>query len=380
MSKFKKRSLIVLACLIAVSAALALIARSGSNPAANLVNTIFSPVQSLAAAVTNPVKDFVTYLAEMKDLKSENEALKSELETLRRESRNQEEYKKENTRLKKLLDLTDDLAACETVPAKIISYEPGNWFHTLMINKGSNHGIEVSDVVMTESGLVGKVTEVGFNWARVSTILDSGNSVGIKLTRTGDVGITEGDAELLKERRFKLDYISKETAVINGDILETSGLGGIYPPGLSVGTVEEIQFDNTGELVKAVICPAVDFDNLYEVVVVTYWEPEVYDREQVMIEYAQEQQAEEDTGARSDSLANSVGDEENVSGNVEQSISASAADTDPPQQSPGTDTQEDTEEEFSPIPEETPESSAEQEEYNDENVENIQDGLVEESE
>ena len=377
MSKFKKRSLIVLACLIAVSAILAIIAKSGANPAANLVNTALSPVQSLAAAVTNPVKNFVTYLTQMKDLKDENEALKSELETLKKESRNQEEYKKENTRLKKLLQLTDDLAACETVPAKIVSFEPGNWFHTLMINKGSNQGIKVSDVVITESGLVGKITEVGFNWAKVSTILDSGNSVGIKLTRTGDVGITEGDAELLKKRRFKLDYISKETAVISGDLLETSGLGGIYPPGLSVGTVEEIQLDNTGEIVKAVISPAVDFDNLYEVVVVTYWEPEVYDREQVMIEYAQEQKAQEDTGTRSDSLAEeSDEDKENSSDAASESTPASR-----------TDMPEDTAEpnmedsrESSPDSVETPQPSDEPEQYNDGLTEDTQSDGVEESE
>lgn len=303
MSKFRKRALIVLTCLIAVTTVFSIIARSGNNPAANLVNTMLSPVQSFAADITNPAKNFLSYLREIKNFRNENEILKSELETLKKESRNQEEYKKENIRLKKLLQLTDDLAGCETVPAKIISYEPGNWFHTLMINKGSNQGIKVSDVVMTESGLIGKISEVGFNWAKVSTILDSGNSVGIKLSRTGDVGITEGDAELLKSRRFKLDYISKETAVINGDLLETSGLGGIYPPGLSVGQVEEIQLDNTGELVKGIIKPAVDFDNIYEVVVVTYWEQAVYDREKVMVEYLEEQKREDDTGRQRDSLA-----------------------------------------------------------------------------
>lgn len=301
MSKFKKRALIVISIVVAVIIILTALARSGKTPVANALNTVFSPVQTAAAHVCEPVRNFVTYVSEIKGLHEENERLKSELETLKKESRNSEEYKRENTRLKKLLELTDDLANCQTVPAKVVSCEPGNWFQTLMINKGSRQGIKVSDVVITESGLVGKVTEVGINWARVSTILDSGNAVGVKLTRTGDAGIAEGDAELLKKHRLKIDYISKDATIINGDLLESSGLGGIYPPGLSVGTVEEVELDNTGELVKAVVKPAVELDSLYEVVVVTYWEPAVYDKNQVMIEYGTGKE-EKDTGLDSSSL------------------------------------------------------------------------------
>ena len=87
------------------------------------------------------------------------------------------------------MQLTDDMSNCETVPAKIVSFEQENWFYSVVINKGERDGIKLSDVVISESGLVGKVSEVGYNWARVSTILDADNSIGVKLTRTGDVGI-----------------------------------------------------------------------------------------------------------------------------------------------------------------------------------------------
>lgn len=322
MSKFKKRALMVMGSVILVTIVLGVFSIRGNNPVADAVNTIFSPVQSLTVKIARPVRNFVSYLTQMKEYKEENERLKSELETLKKENRNQEEYKKENNRLKKILQLTDDLANCETVPAKIIAFEPGNWFHSLVINKGKNDGIKVSDVVITSAGVVGKVTEVGINWSRVSTLLDTANSLGIKMTRTGDVGIVEGDAELLKKRCFKLDYIAKNTSVIMGDVLETSGLGGIYPPGLAVGTIEEIMLDNTGELVKAIVKPAVDFDALYEVVVVTYWEPAVYDREKVMIEYLDEIAREERDTARENKSLKSVVEEGNPTENdVENSMS-----------------------------------------------------------
>lgn len=285
MSKLKKRTIIVLICTAAAAAILAVAAKIGNNPVSNVINTVISPAEAAVVRITRPVKNFFTFIGEMKTLKEENELLKSELNTLKKENRSREEYKRENTRLKRLLQLTDDMSNCETVPAKIVSFEQENWFYSVVINKGERDGIKLSDVVISESGLVGKVSEVGYNWARVSTILDADNSIGVKLTRTGDVGIAEGDTELSKKRRLKLDYISKNISLISGDLIETSGLGGVYPPGLSVGTVEEVKPDSTGELTEGTVKPAVDFDNLYEVVVVTYWEPAMYDKNQVMIEY-----------------------------------------------------------------------------------------------
>ncbi len=285
MSKLKKRLLIVLLVVVVISAVLGIISKTGNNPVANAVNTIFSPVYTVLQKVTQPVDNFFEYLSDMKDLKAENERLKSELSTLKKESRNQEEYKKENDRLKKLLDLTDELSNYETVAAKVVAYEPGNWFYELTLNKGTKQGISASDVVVTEAGLVGKVVEAGPNWAKVSTILDSSNAVGIKLNRTGDIGVVQGDLTLLKSRRLRIEYISKDTSLISGDLLKTSGLGGLYPSGISVGTVEEVQIDNIGELSKAIVKPSVDLDNIYEVAVITNWEMKEYDTEAIKEEY-----------------------------------------------------------------------------------------------
>ena len=285
MSKSKKRILIILGTVLLVSVLLGIISRTGNNPVANAVNTVFSPVQSLVTTVKNPFKRCFSYIADMKTFKSENERLKSELEILKKESRSAEEYKKENTRLKKILNLTEELEGVKTVPAKVIGFEPQNWFDSIIINKGTYHGIEKDDVVIVESGLVGKVAETGLNWSRVSTVFDSLNSIGVKITRSGDVGIVEGDVELAKKNMMKLGYISKETALINGDLIETSGLGGIYPPGILVGTVETTETDSAGELVNAMVKPAVNFSDIYEVVVMTEWSEKVYDTDKLLEEY-----------------------------------------------------------------------------------------------
>ncbi len=288
MSIKKKKIIVLFSSVTAVAAAVVILSRLGNNPVSNAVNTILTPCESAVAYVVHPVQKFSAFLKNARSFQKENEQLRLELETVKKENKSAEEYKRENTRLKKLLQLTDDLETCETVPAKIIAYEPNNWFYTLTINKGTRNGIQVSDVVITDAGVVGQVCEVGFNWAKVSTLLDSNQSLGIKLSRTGDVGLVEGDVQLLKNRECRLSYISKNSTIITGDLLETSGLGGIYPAGLSVGKVVSVETDNTGELTEAIVKPSVDFDSLYEVLVVKSWDPKIYDRAQVEIEYMPE--------------------------------------------------------------------------------------------
>lgn len=289
---FKKRAVITLSVAVLLAVATGICVRAGVSPVSNAVNTVMTPVGSALVRVCRPVKNFVSFVSEMKDLKAENELLKSELAMLEKENKSKEEYKKENTRLKKLLNLTEEIESCETVAARIASFEPGNWFYSIVINKGSKDGIKKADTVICESGLVGKVSETGYNWARVSTILDPNNAVGIRIVRNGVPGIVEGDSELLKEKRLKLGYIAGNASPVNGDLLETSGLGGVYPPGVSVGTVEEAELDGTGELAKGIIKPSADFENLYEVIVITSWTDKIYDKDRVTAEYAAETSVE----------------------------------------------------------------------------------------
>jgi len=272
MSVKKKKISIVLVVVTIAIALLVVISRVGHNPVSNAVKTVLVPFETVVAKISAPIKEFTDFVKNAKNYQKENEQLLIELETVKRQNKSAEEYKKENARLKKLLQLSEELKTCDTVPAKIVSYEPNNWFYSMIINKGTKSGIKVSDVVISDAGVVGQITEVGYNWARISTILDSNQALGIRLSRTGDVGILEGDVHLIKDRCCKISHISKNTTVISGDLLETSGLGGIYPPGLSVGKVMSVTTDNTGELTEAVVQPSVDFDGLHEVLVVTKWE------------------------------------------------------------------------------------------------------------
>ena len=186
------------------------------------------------------------------------------------ENRSREDYINENKRLKELLALKDGMTESKTVTARVISYEPDSWYDTVVINKGENAGISKGNAVITGLGVVGKVTQTGRNWARVSTIISISDSVGVKLSRTGDIGVVSGDALLAEDKLCKLEYMSNDKGLITGDVLLTSGLGGIYPSDLTVGKITEINADSAGNLDYAIVEPSVDFSSLYEVLVITY--------------------------------------------------------------------------------------------------------------
>lgn len=269
MSFFKKKLWMVFLIILALAVILAAISKGGNNPVSNAVNTVITPIQSVCIKITKPVSNFFDYFGNMKQYKNENEELKQKNNQLEAKIKDVSEYIEENERLKKLLDISYTQNEYETVVARVVDFEPDNWFSYLTIDKGSKDGIEVSDTVITASGLVGQVTSVGYNWAKISTIINQESSAGVRIVRNGEIGIAEGDNKLSRTYKCKLGYLVANASVIAGDILETSGLGGIYPPGLMVGKITEVSKDNMGRLDYAVIEPFVNFSDLFEVIIIT---------------------------------------------------------------------------------------------------------------
>lgn len=260
----------IIAGVITVCAILSGMAYFGNNPVQRALYTVLSPVFNTAYEVITPVRKFVGYIRAAGTYENEIKTLKAEVVTLIIENKTREDYINENKRLKELLDLKDNtISAYETVTARVVSYEPNSWYDTVMLGKGTKDGICVDDIVITSLGVVGRVVDCGTNWSKVSTIINSSNSVGVKLTRTGDVGVVSGDANLAQDKNAKLEYLSNDKNLIKGDYLVTSGLGGIYPPDLTIGRITSIKSDSAGNLDYGVVEPSVDFSSLYEVLVIT---------------------------------------------------------------------------------------------------------------
>ena len=145
-----------------------------------------------------------------------------------------------------------------------------NWDSDLTLNVGTADGVELADCVIDQYGnLVGVVTEVGVNWALVSTILDPDVELGARIARIDEDAVLEGDFSLMMEGKIKLAYLPAATKLVSGDQVITSGLGGIYPPGLKVGTVYELYTEVDGLSRSAVVTPAADLDSIRYVFVIT---------------------------------------------------------------------------------------------------------------
>ncbi len=270
MSFSKKRVWLTVLIIVVLALILASFSRGGKNPVSSAVNFVLTPVESKLSGIINPVTNVFSYIGKMSEYEAENQRLKAQNIELSSKIKDISIYKEENERLRKLLAITDNYEY-ETVAASVVAYETDNWFSYVTIDKGASDGIEVSDTVITADGLLGQVTQVGYNWAKVSTIINPESSAGVRIARNGEIGIVEGDATLSKSKKCRLGYLTANASIIAGDILKTSGLGGIYPPGLLVGKISEISKDNMGRLDYAIIEPFINFDKLYEALIITDW-------------------------------------------------------------------------------------------------------------
>lgn len=145
-----------------------------------------------------------------------------------------------------------------------------NWASTLVLDRGSQHGVAIGDCAVDSAGnLVGVVTDVGLNWCRLSTVLDTDSQFGARVFRTGETAVAGGDLALMAEGRLRLQYLSDSANLIKGDVIVTSGLGGYYPAGLVIGTVESVQTDDGGLARYAVLSPKCDVAAIQEMFIIT---------------------------------------------------------------------------------------------------------------
>ena len=232
------------------------------------LSTIVTPIQKVFLSVSTSIENSIAFVSEIKMLKDQNETLIVMVEQLEEENRRLQEFKDENVRLKEMLGLKHEFDNFEIIGAQIIAKEPGNWFYIFTINRGTVHGIENQSAVITNKGLVGHVFDVRRNSAKIMAIIDSDSKVSALIARTRDIAVVKGDLTLTQEGLCKLSYVSKEADIIEGDAVITSGLGGIYPKGILIGRIREIEKQPYELTQNAIVEPEVDFKRLEKVFVI----------------------------------------------------------------------------------------------------------------
>ena len=259
------------AAVIAVALALLSVFSNTSSPLANAANTIASPFRNAYISVATWFNDKQRYYKDTSALEAENAQLRQQLAEMEADIRQARKDREENARLRRLLDLreqrrdlTSDLEA-----ATVTEHTVTNWTSSLTLNKGTLHGVEVNDCVMDETGaMVGIISETGTNWSTVLTLVDTDTSLGAQVFRSGDLGLAQGNFSLMEKNLLRLDYLPAECELLGGDLVLTSGLGGYYPSGLVIGSVEEVKVDDSGAAPYAILSPAVDFAALTQVFII----------------------------------------------------------------------------------------------------------------
>ena len=258
------------AAVISVALALMSVFSNTSSPMTNLVNTIASPFRTAYTAVAEWFIDKQNYYRDNTAMEEEIAQLRREIAQMEADVRQGRKHSEENQRLRELLGLQEkrpDLTS-DIVLADVTEHAVTNWAATLTISQGTADGLEVGDCVIDETGaIVGTISEVGLNWATIMTLVDTETSLGAQVFRTGDLGVAQGNFSLMGENRLRLDYLPADCDLLGGDLVVTSGLGGFYPAGLVIGSVEELQMDDSGASSYAILAPAVEFSELQQVVV-----------------------------------------------------------------------------------------------------------------
>lgn len=214
------------------------------------------------------VKDFCTWLVSWRDISRENDTLKSRVAELETELGRMDEVKQENNRLSNLMGFAQDYPEFDYVQAAVTSRDPSTWLTEFVIDRGSQDGIQRDMAVVTEQGLVGRIKDVGPNYATVICIINPQNAVSVVVERTRDEGIIKGGKDPQSAApQCQLHYLPFNADLVPGDTVVTSNLGGYYPRGLVVGTVVEASRSNNGQEQYAMVQPAVDFGHLENVLV-----------------------------------------------------------------------------------------------------------------
>lgn len=270
-SNRKKPMIIVFVFVVIVSVLLIASAVNRGNVTFldNIANITVKPVARFFGGISDSVGDFFNYFENKQKLVETVNELTYKNNLLEQKNASLASLETENERLRTLLELKEKYPEFQTTAASVIAKDGANYGRFITIDKGIESGIEVNQAVISQNGLVGLVFESGFGWAKIQTILDPSTSAGCRITRTGDVSVAEGDNALINDGMLKMLYISKQFTILEGDIVETSGLGEIYPRGIPIGKIKEIKISENENSQYATIVPIVDFSNIQEVLIIT---------------------------------------------------------------------------------------------------------------
>ena len=248
---------------------------SNRNPLDLAVQGVLTPFRAAATALTSMAEKYYGYMFRYEALAAENEVLKKQIAEMEDTARQAESVARENQRLRKGMKLQETHEDYVLVDAYIIGWNSSDWENTLTINRGTNSGIQKNMCAITENGeVVGLVTEVGINYAEVTTILDSTLEISGTIASSGYNGMVKGGYISGHETLLQMNYLPSAAIIRNKEQVVTSG-STVYPRGLIMGNIVDAGFEETGIAKYALLDPAAEISALEQIFIITQYTTEV---------------------------------------------------------------------------------------------------------
>lgn len=232
------------------------------------VSWLIVPLQNGVSTVGSLLGEYQTERRTASELQAENSRLEEQIKALEAQNLHLTESQDRLEELEELFALDKQYFEYDTAAAQVIAKEPGRWYNTFTINRGTSSGITEDMNVLCQEGLAGIVTEAGTNWAKVRAVADDSTKISAMLLPTGDSCIISGDLALLDEGKLRMSELRTEYNVVTGTKVVTSQISDKYLPGLLIGYVDSVEEDPNHLTRNGKIIPAVDFEHIRSVLVI----------------------------------------------------------------------------------------------------------------
>lgn len=233
--------------------------------------TVATPFRWAFTKIGEGITGFSLYFRTLEELREENEALRAELDAYQNLVYDAERIQEKNEFLNSFLGLKKEHIDFLFENATVIGREATNYCAVLTLSKGTLHGITADMPIITADGLVGYITEVGATWSKAVILTETSSAVGGYVERSGVLGVVEGTYELRADGLCRMVYIEENADIRVGDKVFSSGIGGVYPRGLEIGKVKEIEVDDISRTLTAIIEPSADLRTISQVMIITQY-------------------------------------------------------------------------------------------------------------
>ncbi len=233
------------------------------------VGVVLTPMQKVFNYATDAIDGFAAYFYKFDELVEENNALKEQVSELKTQIYDSAEIEGMYIWMSDYLEMKMRHSDFEFLAAAVTGRESGNYSKVLTLDVGSGAGVELGMPVVTSEGIVGQITELGYNWCKVTTITQASSSVGAYIEHSGDSGVCVGSFELASEGLCELKYLPADTEISPGDRVLSTGFGSVYPRGLTVGYVDSVEVNPYSRSLDVRVSCAVDFSTLSRVMIIT---------------------------------------------------------------------------------------------------------------